>query len=97
MQIPARLLQLDGEQTAAVSDYARALGLAFQIIDDLHDAERPREDAGKTTYAQHLGLDGASQRAQALLTEAAGALDPLGERAAPLRLLADFLRSGVTG
>lgn len=97
VQIPARLLDMDGAQTAAVSDYARALGLAFQIIDDLHDAGHPREDAGKTTYAQHLGFDGASERARNLLAEAEAALAPLGEGAAPLRLMAEYLRGPVAG
>lgn len=97
VQIPARILRLSGAETAAISDYARALGLAFQIIDDLHDAAQPCEDAGKTTYAEHLGMAGASARAHGLLDEAEAAVVSLGHRGAPLRMLAQYLRGHVHG
>ncbi len=83
----------------AVEYYARDFGLAFQIRDDLLDAigdvaavgkaVAKDADAGKATFVDLLGIDGAKERA-ALLTEQAKAhLAPLGDRAAPLRDLAD--------
>jgi geranylgeranyl diphosphate synthase type II len=84
---PAELLQrLDG--------YGRCLGLAFQITDDLLDAEgqaevagkRVRKDAarGKLTYPGLLGPDQSRARAEALGREAAEHLAPLGPRAGRL-------------
>src|SRR6056297_1751659 len=75
--------------------YATALGLAFQIADDILDVEgdaatagkRLRKDAeaGKATFVSLLGLDGARARARALVAEAEAALDPYGARAETLR------------
>jgi farnesyl diphosphate synthase len=80
--------------------YARALGLAFQITDDLLDAEgdpaqagkalRKDAEAGKATFLTHLGLEGARARAKALAEEAAAALAPYGKRAEALQAAAFF-------
>ncbi|MEM8729949.1 MAG: polyprenyl synthetase family protein [Pseudomonadota bacterium] len=80
--------------------YAEALGLAFQIRDDILDIEgdvaktgkRVQKDAeaGKATFVSHLGLEGARTRAGALVDEACAALDAFGERAEVLRALARF-------
>jgi len=81
--------------------YGRALGLAFQIVDDILDetgtsahlgksAGKDRR-AGKSTFPALLGLE-ASRRAARLQAEAAhAALAPLGPAADPLRRLADFV------
>ncbi|RVT82081.1 polyprenyl synthetase family protein [Rhodobacteraceae bacterium CCMM004] len=81
--------------------YARRLGLAFQIADDLMDAQgdearagkRLRKDAaaGKATFVSLLGAEGARARADALVTEAQAALDGYGARAGTLRDLAAYV------
>jgi len=86
---------------AALAAYGRALGLAFQIADDVLDATAPtsvtgkREggDAalGKATYPAVLGVDGARRAARALLAECHAALAPLGSAAERLRSLASFV------
>jgi len=83
----------------AVEFYARDFGLAFQIRDDLLDATGDVEAvgkavakdaaAGKATFVDLLGIDGARDRAALLTDQAKAHLAPLGERAAPLRELAD--------
>ena len=80
--------------------YAAALGLAFQIRDDILDVEGDPEAAGKrlgkdgernkATFVSVLGLDGARARAGALVAEACEALAPYGSAAANLRLAAQF-------
>jgi geranylgeranyl diphosphate synthase type II len=78
--------------------YGRAIGLAFQIVDDLLDVQgdeaslgkRVRKDLdhGKWTYPGLLGIDGSRRRAQELAEEAIAALRPLGDRGARLKALA---------
>ena len=95
--------RLAGAETAPLADYARALGLAFQIADDILDEEgdaakagkRLRKDAeaGKATFVSLLGLEGARARANALAEQAEAALAPYGERADPLREAARFVIS----
>jgi geranylgeranyl diphosphate synthase type II len=87
------------EQVGALSAYAKNLGLAFQIIDDLLDVEgdpaetgKPRvADARKTTFVSFSGVDGARDLARELCETAAGALGIFGSRADPLRALAGFV------
>ncbi|MBN8430247.1 polyprenyl synthetase family protein [Microbulbifer salipaludis] len=72
-------------QLAAISRYAEAIGLAFQVQDDILDVTADTETLGKTqgadaarnkpTYVSLLGLDGARAEAQALHAEAARALN----------------------
>ncbi len=83
----------------ALEYYARDFGLCFQICDDLLDATGTEEmvgkavakdaDAGKATFVDLLGLDGAKERAAMLTEQAKAHLSPLGERADTLRALAD--------
>ena len=83
----------------AVGRYAKNLGLAFQIEDDLLDAlgtpeetgKDVRKDAGKTTFVTLLGVDGARALADELLAFAIDSVAPLGRRADPLRALAEFV------
>jgi farnesyl diphosphate synthase len=80
--------------------YATALGLAFQIADDILDVTgdaakagkrlHKDADAGKATFVSLLGLDGARARARALIAEAEAALAPYGAAAAPLIEAARF-------
>jgi farnesyl diphosphate synthase len=90
---PAELAQLDR--------YAKCIGLAFQVVDDVLDAQAPTATLGKTagkdaaqgkpTYVSALGLARAREHAQELRREAHAALEPFGARAARLRDLADFI------
>ncbi len=80
--------------------YATALGLAFQIADDILDVtgdaatagKRVGKDAeaGKATFVSLLGLDGARARAADLVREAEAALSPYGAAADNLIAAARF-------
>jgi geranylgeranyl diphosphate synthase type II len=82
-----------------VSRYAKNLGLAFQISDDLLDVlATPEEtgkdtgqDAAKVTFVKLLGVEGAQTLADELLGFAVASLEPLGRKADPLRELAAFV------
>jgi farnesyl diphosphate synthase len=88
------------EARAALADYGAAVGLAFQVVDDILDVTQDSEVLGKTagkdldqnkpTYVSLLGLAGAQARAQALRDQAHAALARSGLRqAAWLACLAD--------
>jgi geranylgeranyl diphosphate synthase type II len=84
----------------ALRDYGRALGLAFQITDDILDqtstaealGKTPGKDvrAGKATFPALLGLDGARKEAALRIQEAAAALESFGRPAPVLTALAEF-------
>jgi farnesyl diphosphate synthase len=90
-----------GADPAPLRRYAEALGLAFQIADDILDVEgdtalagkrlHKDADAGKATFVSLLGLDAAKARARALVEEACAALDGYGARADVLRQAAQFV------
>jgi len=85
----------------AVSRFGRALGLAFQVIDDILDVTQSSETLGKTagkdaatdkaTYPAILGLDASRREAARLTRTAMRALDPLRGKAARLRQIAEYL------
>jgi farnesyl diphosphate synthase len=97
----AILAQAPGDDTARIRAYARALGEAFQIADDLLDltgteaevGKRVGKDAGagKATFVDILGHDGARARAADLVAEAEAQLAPFGARAARLAEAARFV------
>tara|TARA_R110000868_G_scaffold411515_1_gene704970 strand:+ start:38955 stop:39815 length:861 start_codon:yes stop_codon:yes gene_type:complete len=88
---------------APLSAYANALGLAFQIADDILDVEgdeaqtgkRVQKDsqAGKATFVSLMGLEAARTAAQRLVEEACDALRPYGTGAENLRQAARFVIS----
>jgi geranylgeranyl diphosphate synthase type II len=93
------------ELLEALRTYARGIGLAFQIIDDILDVTASSDVLGKTagkdltadktTYPKLLGLEESKRRAEALVEEAKAALEPYGAdgKAAPLLALAEFITS----
>ena len=94
---------LEASKLAALDRYAKCVGLAFQIQDDILDVEGETETLGKQagadsarnkpTYPSVLGLQRSKQRAVELKDEAVRALGPLGEAAAPLIWLAEYIIS----
>ncbi len=90
-------------QRHMLAAYGRDLGAAFQIADDLLDAEGTTEETGKTagkdaragkaTLVAILGTARARQQAEVLARQAAGHLDSFGEKASLLGALADFVVS----
>ena len=95
--------RLAGADPAPLRHYAQALGLAFQIADDILDIEgdaatvgkavRKDEDAGKATFVSLLGLEGAKRRAQELADQACAALVPYGAAGDTLKDAARFVIS----
>jgi len=87
------------EPIAALSAYAKNLGLAFQIVDDLLDVagdpsetgKALRADARKTTFVSFSGVEGARQLATELCDTADRALAPFGAKADRLRELSAFV------
>jgi len=87
--------------TTALDHYAKCIGLAFQVVDDVLDAEASTATLGKTagkdaadnkpTYVSLLGVARARELAQELRADAHAALAGLGGPAERLRQLADFV------
>ncbi len=92
---------LPGPEVHALRAYAAAAGLAFQVVDDVLDAEGSSDTLGKTagkdaasnkpTYVSVLGLAEAKRRAESLRGEAHTALEGYGARGRRLVELADWI------
>lgn len=92
---------LDAGELQALADYSRAIGLAFQVVDDVLDATADSATLGKTagkdaaankpTYVSILGLEPSKALAEQLRRQAHEALAPFGEQALRLRELADLI------
>ena len=97
-EVGARMAQAD---ITPLRRYAEALGLAFQIADDILDVEgdaaevgkavRKDAEAGKATFVSLLGLDEAKRRADTLVTQACDALSSYGDEAETLKQAARFV------
>jgi farnesyl diphosphate synthase len=93
--------QANSEERQRLDRYAKAIGLAFQVVDDVLDHDASTATLGKTagkdsrqrkaTYVAALGLASARQRADELRAEALAALEGLGSRARRLAQVADFI------
>jgi len=92
---------VESAQKSALDRYAKAIGLAFQVVDDVLDYDATTGTLGKTagkdsrqgkpTYVSTLGLARARSLAEELRAEALAALEGLGPRARRLSELADFI------
>jgi len=99
----ARLAGASEGDRAALTAYAGDIGLAFQITDDLLDAEGKSADvgkrtgkdaeAGKATFVALLGSDGARAKAEGLIANALDRLERFGPQADILRDTARFITS----
>lgn len=93
-------------EISALQAYAAAIGLAFQVVDDILDATADSQTLGKTagkdaannkpTYVSLLGLDASLALAQKLRQDAHQALLPFGDGAERLRELADLIVQRTT-
>jgi farnesyl diphosphate synthase len=101
VEMGAILGRVPDEGRGQLRAYARDIGLAFQIADDLIDhqgdetkagkALRKDQDKGKATFVSLMGADQARQQAHALSDQAIGHLNGYGEEADILRALARFV------
>ena len=93
--------QVNPQQLEHLTRYARLIGHAFQVQDDILDVESTTEtlgkqqgkdqELGKATYPVLLGLEGARLKAQSLCDEANSALDDFGKSAQRLRDIALYV------
>ena len=98
VQLGGIAAQLDAKQMANLQNYSQALGLAFQIVDDVLDATADSQTLGKTagkdaindkpTYVTLMGLDYAQKTAKELQETAIASLDGFGSQAQALKDLA---------
>ena len=93
--------RLDNNQLGKLDRFAKCVGLAFQVVDDLLDTEATTATLGKTagkdaennkpTYVSILGINQARELAEKLQHDAYQALDSFGEAALRLRQVTDFI------
>ena len=93
--------ELSETKMARLDHFAKCIGLAFQVVDDVLDAEASTATLGKTagkdaaqnkpTYVSLLGVAQAKELAETLRQDALQALSGFGDRAQRLRALADFI------
>ena len=101
LRVGAMLAGAKPDALKAITRAGEALGLAFQIVDDILDVEGSLEELGKTagsdqrkqkaTYPALHGLEASRRRARQLIEDAKVALAPLGPAARPIAALADFI------
>jgi geranylgeranyl diphosphate synthase type II len=101
LQCGALLAEADKTQLSFLETYARNIGLAFQVADDILNVEGNPEVMGKAvgtdrlnkknTYPALLGLDASKQFAQKLIRNALQALETFDNKAEPLRAMAAYI------
>lgn len=92
---------LSENESAALDHYAKCVGLAFQVVDDVLDSEADTATLGKTagkdaahdkpTYVTLLGAEAAKTMAADLHRDAVDALEGFGDKGLRLKQLADFI------
>ncbi|HLD45086.1 MAG TPA: polyprenyl synthetase family protein, partial [bacterium] len=97
---PAVLKGAEPDVMDCLIRYSEAIGLCFQVVDDILDIEGDEslgkpigsdQAKNKSTYPALLGLDGAKKEAKRLLEVALASLTSFDERADPLRAIARFI------
>ncbi len=101
VRIGAVLARADADTLQRLTTYGNAIGLAFQVVDDILDVEGSLNDLGKVpgvdadrgkpTYPALLGLEEARATAQRLRRVAAESIAPLGASGRPLGVLANYI------
>jgi geranylgeranyl diphosphate synthase type II len=101
VRLGAMAVNATTKELAALTAFGRALGLAFQVIDDILDVTQTSEKLGKSagkdvaakkaTYPAVIGLEKSRAEARRLTAKAHGALKGLGNKARVLQGLADYL------
>jgi geranylgeranyl diphosphate synthase type II len=95
------LAEVSAEDHNRMEKFADKIGLAFQIVDDILDEEGSSETLGKTvgkdknkkkaTYPAVYGIEKSKKMAEKLISEAKDLLEPYGDKAETLLLLADYI------
>jgi geranylgeranyl diphosphate synthase type II len=83
----ARVCDANTYQLKCLSDYARAFGFMYQIIDDINDGEK----TGEPSFVKAVGLEKALETCEQLVTRAHAALEEFGDRAQGLKDFASQL------
>ena len=101
VRLGAMSANADAKKLSAITNYGRALGLAFQIIDDILDVTQTSEKLGKSagkdvaakkaTYPAVIGLDESRSEAGRLTRQAHNLLSIFGEKGEALHALANYL------
>jgi len=101
LQVGAVAARATPEQFAAITSYGRAIGLAFQIADDLLNVESTAAELGKAagsdaergkaTYPALLGLEETRKRAQSCVSDALAAMDIFPDTGSHLKDLARYI------
>jgi geranylgeranyl diphosphate synthase type II len=101
LQCGALLADADKAQLGFLKTYARSIGLAFQVADDILNVEGNPEVMGKavgtdrlnkkSTYPSLLGLDASKEFARKLIRQALQALETFDNKAEPLRAMAIYI------
>ena len=103
--IGALIAKADDKKIAALSEYGNAVGLAFQVVDDILDLTSTAEQLGKkpgsdlqnqkATYPSIVGLEKSKEYAKELTQRAKNAIVSFGEKAKTLNEIADYLESRI--
>ena len=101
VRVGALLAGADDVSLGALTRYGERIGMAFQIVDDVLDVEGDTELLGKATgadgklekatYPHVVGLSASKDQAKQLIDSAISSLEPFGNKAAPLRGIADLV------
>jgi len=101
VRLGAMSANTDPGKLRAITKFGYALGLAFQVIDDILDVTQTSEKLGKSagkdiaaqkaTYPAVIGLEASRAEARRLTNAAQNALKIFGKEAEPLRELANYL------